>query len=305
MRRCIQIDCDKQPNFNLPGEKIAVYCATHKLSGMIDIISKRCIQIDCDKRPNFNLPGETVGLYCVSHKLPGMIDVKNKRCIQIDCDKQPVYNLPGEKRRLYCNLHKLSGMLDVIHKMCIGNHCETRALYKLNYCSTCLQFYKPHHPRIKNVKQREIYVTKKIIEHYPDLNWVIDKAIKYDNCQVSCNNKSRRRPDLFLDAAHYSIIVEIDEDQHRNYLCESKRSMEIFQSLGNRPIVFIRFNPDTYTEDDKKYSGCFKFNSSGVIFEKGDLFKIRFKKLIETIDNHLTTTPTKEITIDPLFYNKD
>ena len=42
-KRCIFPGCKTIPNFNLPGKSTATHCATHKLDGMIDIVSKRCI----------------------------------------------------------------------------------------------------------------------------------------------------------------------------------------------------------------------------------------------------------------------
>ena len=38
-----------------------------------------------------------------------------------------------------------------------------------------------------------------------------------------------------------------------NKKCKNKRIMEIFQDLGSRPIVFIRFNQDKYDN----VQGCF------------------------------------------------
>jgi hypothetical protein len=73
---------------------------------------------------------------------------------------------------------------------------------------------------------------------------------------------SRRRPDVRIDMGSHIIIVECDEDQHKGYSCENKRMMEIFQNCGNRPIVFIRFNPDSYTKNMIKY---FKTTGNGLV----------------------------------------
>jgi len=49
---------------------------------------------------------------------------------------------------------------------------------------------------------------------------------------------------------YYIIIIEVDENKHTNYdcNCENKRLMELSQDLQHRPIVFIRFNPYSYTD---------------------------------------------------------
>jgi len=53
---------------------------------------------------------------------------------------------------------------------------------------------------------------------------------------------SKMRPDVFIDKFTHVVIIECDENQHKDTSCENKRTMELFQDFGNRPIVFIRFN---------------------------------------------------------------
>ncbi len=47
--------------------------------------------------------------------------------------------------------------------------------------------------------------------------------------------------------SHY-VIVECDENQHRDRPCEceQRRMIEIYQSLGGMRVLFIRYNPDGY-----------------------------------------------------------
>jgi hypothetical protein len=47
---------------------------------MIDVKSKPCIHDGCTTRPAFNLQGEKTALYCATHKKEGMVNVKNKTC---------------------------------------------------------------------------------------------------------------------------------------------------------------------------------------------------------------------------------
>jgi hypothetical protein len=58
----------------------------------------------------------------------------------------------------------------------------------------------------------------------------------------------RERPDLLLDVGTHFVIVEIDEHQHHERACECEiaRMVNIGQSLGGAPSVFIRYNPDTF-----------------------------------------------------------
>jgi very-short-patch-repair endonuclease len=51
------------------------------------------------------------------------------------------------------------------------------------------------------------------------------------------------RPDFTFDR----LVVEVDEKQHKQY-CETKEMdrMRAITEEANQPMVFIRFNPDTY-----------------------------------------------------------
>lgn len=60
----------------------------------------------------------------------------------------------------------------------------------------------------------------------------------------------------------YISYIECDENQHKNYekICENRRSMEIFEDLNFKPIIFIRFNPDSYIENNIKHKSIFTFD---------------------------------------------
>jgi hypothetical protein len=118
---------------------------------------------------------------------------------------------------------------------------------------------------------------------------------------ISCQSCTKRRPDIFMDLGHYTIIIEIDEKQHINYPCENKRLMEMFQALGNRPLICIRFNPDNYEQNNKKFNSIFKFSKTGVLIPT-KFFKKRFDLLKRTLQYWLDNLPKKEITSEFLFY---
>jgi len=124
---------------------------------------------------------------------------------------------------------------------------------------------------------------------------------------------SKKRPDVLIDCLTHSIIIECDEYEHVNYECENKRTMQLFQDLGNRPLVLIRFNPDTYVnENEEKVQGCFK-----ALTKVEDIHKKRFYNINETewirrvnileknIKEYLSldTFPNKEVTEIKLFYS--
>jgi Holliday junction resolvase len=61
------------------------------------------------------------------------------------------------------------------------------------------------------------------------------------------NGCSKKRPDVFFDLPGHCVIVEIDEHQHRSYeeSCECARLCEIVSGIGGKPVIVIRFNPDS------------------------------------------------------------
>ena len=50
--------------------------------------------------------------------------------------------------------------------------------------------------------------------------------------------------------------------------CENKRIMELSQDVGHKPIVFIRFNPDDYDENEIRISSCWGLNNKGICVVK-------------------------------------
>ena len=97
-----------------------------------------------------------------------------------------------------------------------------------------------------------------LIEHFQDtITMTFDKIIK-EGC-------SRRRPDVSMDFGSHCLIIEIDENKHSNYSCEQKRMLEIYEDVRFRKIIFIRFNPDSYSIGNKQYISPFKYTKTGII----------------------------------------
>ena len=298
-RICIEEFCNKHPNFNFEDEKYPDYCNTHKKDNMIDIKNKRCKEENCIKSPNFNLPDKKGGLYCFDNKSDKMIDVCSKRCLEKDCEIRPKFNYDGKKNGIYCSKHKLENMINVYAIKC-KNDCGTQLetmKYK-HYCLRCFINLFPNETISRNYKVKEIYMTDFIKDQFKDEVMIFDKTVG------AC---SRRRPDCYIDKFTHVIIVECDENQHRETSCENKRMMELFQDFGNRPIIFIRFNPDTYiNEQNKKIVSSFKYhNKLGVpLIRNKEEWDNRLDLLKITINKWLITIPNKEITIEKLFFDK-
>ena len=124
--------------------------------------------------------------------------------------------------------------------------------------------------------------------------------ITYDR-QIDSECSSRKRPDIRIELYTCSIILECDENQHKNYgnECELNRMQLIYKDLGNRKIVFIRFNPDSYiNQEGTKIQGC--FNKDNKIIQKE--WQLRINELIKKINYYINNQP--ELEVEYLFYDQ-
>ena len=265
----------------------------------------KCFQTGCTTQPSFNIQGSKRGLYCVKHKILGMVDVVNKTC-EFDevCTTLPCFNIPGCKRGKYCGKHKSEGMIDVIHKTCKTPICDTRIAKKYSgYCLFCYMNLFPDKPVSRNYKTKERSVVEFVQNNFSNVSWIFDKSIP-DGC-------SSKRPDIFLDLGYQILLVEIDENQHQAYenICENKRTMTISLDLQHRPMIFIRFNPDKYTDkNNKKITSCWSPNKNGINVvskNKQTDWTNRLNTLLERIQYWLNPSnlTDKTIEIEHLFYD--
>ena len=298
---CVETGCKKRPSFNVEGLKIGLYCGTHKRVGMIDVKSNSCAENGCKKQPVFNVEGQRRGIYCASHKQNGMIDVKSYRCIENGCTIHASFNIEGLKTPIYCTTHRQNGMIDVKSKLCETHLCDTHVTDKYEgYCLRCFVHIFPDKPVSRNYKTKERATVELVLEKFPDITWVCDKII-----QGGC---SLRRPDIRCDMDSHIVIIEIDENRHSSYdgLCENRRIMEISLDVGHRPIVFIRFNPDDYTDiNNNKITSCWGTNKYGILTvkpTKKDEWQERITALQENIQYWIDNVPNKMVESIQLFY---
>ena len=295
--KCINCN-NKQPKFNIPTESKGLYCNDCKLPNMIDVKNKKCISCN-DKRPYFNHPTESKGLYCGKCKLPDMIDVVNPKCINCK-DKRPYFNHPTESKGLYCGKCKLSGMVDVKSKKCITESCEQFS-HKDNNCWRCYYFHNPS-KKPKRLKVKEEEVVNYLKQEFKDIEMITDKALIGDGLCL------KNRPDVLIHLNKHSIIVEIDEEQHKWYnpICDKARINNIQEAL-DRPIIIIRFNPDGYTENGKKIKSCFNIDKKTGMrtipkIQEQNWFN-RLAKLKDTLTFSLDNYKDDPIRIFKLFYD--
>jgi len=193
---------------------------------------------------------------------------------------------------------KCNGSALCIHcKHTIGTKRYVESLdKKIRCCAGCFYYYYPNDEIPRRYKLKQHYFNEKLIEEFGVNFFQYDKKIK-----CGC---SGRMPDWFIDCYKYSIIIELDEDQHKYESCDEKRMMELFQDLGNRPLVLIRINPDKYKGRTKKRKGCFDFDEKNILICNEKKFNKRFNRLVKMIKYYIDNEPEKEITMEKLFFDK-
>ena len=199
-------------------------------------------------------------------------------------------------------LNSSEEMIDVKTKSCNNEWCFTRGNLKYEgYCLYCFINTFPDKPNTRNYKTKKRSVVEYILENFPSFTWTSDKKVQ-DGC-------SKRRPDLLLDLGYQIIIIEVDENQHIDYdcSCENKRLMELSQDVGHRPIIFIRFNPDKYIDENgDDIASCWKITKPGLCIINSDA---RWNSRLNTLKNHveywsnITNKTDKTIEVIQLYYD--
>ena len=152
-------------------------------------------------------------------------------------DKQPCYtDSETSCMPLRCESCKLDGDANVVERACAT--CGLPAVLREDFldCDDCHAFAnkKPH-------KAKEMLV--KAILDEAEMKYLTHDRIPENACH-------RYRPDFLFDWGSHVCIVECDEDQHKGYACECEqaRMINLFQDQGGTPVVFVRFNPDSYKD---------------------------------------------------------
>jgi hypothetical protein len=173
-------------------------------------------------------------------------------------------------------------------------HTGTSVYHPL--CAACFYHENPQLETTRNylTKQRHLhqYVIKEIVEPLTIYDRVIDGGC------------SKKRPDFLWDCGTHSVILENDEDRHVGTQCEERRIMELFKDLGSRPLKVLRFNPDDYRDEHNDLvRSCFKLDDKRLLVIKPDEWTRRWEQLKPAIEKALQEMPTKEVTVQYLFYN--
>ena len=250
---CAQDGVFKQACFGLLSDKLKTYCAKHKTEDMVNLMDinkgcKVCAQEGIFKRASFGRLFEPK-IHCKIHSRPNEYSKNNPKC-EI-CFEQPYYGEPKvDEIPKRCEKHKKKDDVDMISKKCKG--CGDFYFIPSTEikCAGCIGFAKRKGNRGLKEKRVETCLLQL------SLILGINKPVRDRIVSYGC---SKRRPDFyyseFSDA--FSLIVEVDENQHSRYTCgiqgELQRMITLYEEdSGGLPLLFIRFNPDSYYYKDKE-----------------------------------------------------
>ena len=276
--RCIIPGCDIAASYGEKGTRKGTHCSKHgKELGLVDIKSKMCSTQGCVTTAGFGFPGKPRSR-CLTHMEPGMINVKQQYCKHSGCSS-PAYYGPSGSFSVWCDKHKIHhpNILFNPTKTCQESGCRQYATHGsyhnpmhcilhigdkhislietkciqcnlvdicspiTNKCEHCCDAWKP--------APRKFH--ERAIKHLLDLH-----GFDYIHEQVIGNTKLV--PDFLIQGPTHFIVVEIDENQHKNSRYstqndrydsrESEKLRMVDMNTASPNIhLFIRYNPDEYS----------------------------------------------------------
>lgn len=309
-RRC---PCSRRarPSFGLPEDGHRIWCANcpDKPDEAEDLKKRRC---PCPRRvvPIFGMADDLRPRWCAN--CPGKPvdaeDILNRRCA---CPRRvrPNFGMPNDARPTWCANcpDKPASAENVVSERCVVPLCttQTKGSRYNDYCFRCYVLTYPNRPVARNYKTKEHAVAQNLQSRLGDTLATKHLTITFDKRTGGC---SARRPDCMIECLTHVVFVEVDEEQHNTpeyKSCENKRMMELFEDIGSRPVIFVRFNPDAYKDAyGERKPSCFELNHFGLsVIRDKTYFQERLNVLWERVLEHCTTIPGREITLEHLYYN--
>ena len=270
---CKYENCKTQPSYNYKNKEKGEYCFTHKQSEMINLKNKNmCIYDNCNlKQPRFNYKNNKNGIYCINHKLENMIDVRKKYCKNNICSIRAHYGIPGNPMS-HCAKHREKGMIRRSNGKCLV--CKVPAIYGTNFtpkhcelhkkedeqnlietpCSSCNLIMILDKDNKCEYCNPELFKSNQLLKQNALMEYLDNRNLKGTSTDTMIDNGicGKERPDRVYELDDKIIVLECDENQHRerNCICEQTRMINIGQSFGGLPVYFIRWNPDYYLGDN-------------------------------------------------------
>lgn len=275
--RCTIQGCNIMSSYGENGTSQRTHCANHgKELGLVDVTTKMCSVQGCVTTAGFGFPGESRSR-CMTHMEPGMINVIQHYCKHSECSSPAYYGPSGSypewcdkhkihyenilfnptktcqepgcrqyathgsyRNPMHCSLHIGDKHISLIETKCSQCHLVDICSPITNKCEHCCDRWKLS-PRKSHERG---------IKHLFDLH-----GIDYIHEQVIGNTKLV--PDFLIQGPTHSIVVEVDENQHKNsrYSTQNDRydsrdseklRMVDMNTASPNIHLFIRYNPDEY-----------------------------------------------------------
>ena len=306
--------CGIRARYNYSEKIFGISCKKHSKPDMVDIKNPKCIV--CKKtRPSYNYQGETKATHCKACSLPDMVDIKHPKCIV--CKKRANYGIPCNSP-IMCYLHKKEEMIKGPNSYCRKKDCKNKAIYGIKLpihceshkvdndinlverkCSNCgvidvlingLCVNICVNMNIDNIYKKNQKVKEKRVLKI--LSSEIGIPTSYnERVDWNCGGKNSEEKEIVYDCGTHQIHIEVDENKHKNYckLGEVNRMRNIYHNEGGIPILFIRYNPDSFIGIDGK-----KVNLSQARREE---------LLIKWVKYYMENKPEYFLSVKYLFYD--
>ena len=288
-RKC---KCGTSAYFGYPTDPLPTNCGSCKDSEMVNIKTKKC---KCGRKsPNFGFVTDKTPSCCFDCKDPKMINLLSKKC---KCGTYACFGY-SDGHRTHCAICKESDMENIadLSKRCRSNEqgipCTTTGNKQYNgFCTHCFANLFPDNPKTSLIrtKSKELRVVNFISQHFD--GFVHDKPL-YAGLNGGCCN-SKRRIDLRRLINGTLLCIEVDEKQHRGY-CKTDATNRYDNLFISGKYIFIRYNPDTYKDQDGKRKNPRELNRQGILLEE-------IKRHIKRIENYQNT---ELVEIYHLFYDQ-
>jgi len=214
-----------------------IYCGGCQEEGMIDTKSKRCQVDGCNKHARKGFLFRPA-IHCASHASGNEYVVRKPECVIENCTNGAIYAIGGNYP-IVCENHvePNTAYVNVSEKQCEKCHQTYYLNDKDPVCNVC----KGERLGYKHLKEKRV---EEVLRENNVEVYLRDAPVDLINC-------SKKRPDFAIDCGTHMIVVEVDENQHGAYTpeCEMTRMVTIYQDIGMECTIFIRYNPDTYTDN--------------------------------------------------------
>ena len=273
--RCRVEGCMTSASYGTRGTTTRTHCSKHgKPLLLVDIVTDICSWDGCTVSAGFGFGEGRKRERCVTHKEPGMVNVHHPACQHEGCTSIAHYAQLGQYST-WCDKHKIQhdGVIFNPTKTCIETNCRQYAshghyhnpIHCVNHvedkdicliestCATCNLVDICLHGKCEHCssfRASDRRYDERHVKHLFDT-----RGIDYVHEEVI--GDTRLVPDFIIRTPTHSIVVEIDENQHRNskyttsnaryqsHDAEHMRMVEIHKEDA-KISTFIRYNPDDY-----------------------------------------------------------